>query len=105
MRMAAKLRQLTPELKLGLTKAFHTLVKLNLCTTQAKQRRNDLKLFLWGILSRGAGPLPEAAYIDIVEDAAPYRAGRGFFTQDDIDTWKRTVKKYLPAGSPGRQVT
>ena len=109
MRMAAKLRQLTPELKAGVDEGFSYVNQIkSLYDSGQATPEMTLKLFLWGILSRGAGPVQqEAAYIDIVEDATPLiqKAGRGMFTQDDIDTWKRTVKKYLPAGSPGRQVT
>ena len=107
--MAAKLRQLTPELKAGVDEGFSFVNQIkSLYESGQATPEMTLKLFLWGILSRGAGPVQqESAYIDIVQDATPLvqKAARGMFTQDDISTWETTVKKYLPAGSPGRQVT
>ena len=89
MRMAAKLRQLTPELKAGVDEGFSYVNQIkSLYDSGQATPEMTLKLFLWGILSRGAGPVQqEAAYIDIVEDATPLiqKAGRGMFTQDDID--------------------
>ena len=107
--MAAKLRQLTPELKAGVDEGFSYVNQIkSLYDSGQATPEMTFKLFLWGILSRGAGPVQqEAAYIDIVEEATPLvqKAARGEFTDDDITVWKDTVKKYLPAGSPGRQVT
>ena len=109
MRMASKLRQLTPELKAGVDEGFSYVNQIkSLYDSGQATPEMTLKLFLWGILSRGAGPVQqEAAYIDIVEDATELvqKAGRGLFTEDDIEVWKATVKKSLPPGSPGRQVT
>ena len=71
MRMASKLRQLTPELKAGVDEGFSYVNQIkSLYDSGQATPEMTLKLFLWGILSRGAGPVQqEAAYIDIVEDA------------------------------------
>ena len=65
-------------------------------------------LFIWGILSRGAGPVQqESAFIDIIEGARPLidKAVNGNFTKQDQATWEKTINKLLPEGSPGKQVT
>ena len=107
--MAAKLRQLTPELKAGVDEGFSFVNQIkSLYESGQATPEMTAKLFLWGILSRGMGPVQqEAAYIDIVQDATPLiqKATLGKFTEDDVSIWKETVKKYIPAGSPGRQTT
>jgi uncharacterized membrane protein len=107
--MAAKLRQLTPELKDGVDEGFSFVNQIkSLYESGQATPEMTIKMFLWGILSRGAGPVQqESAYIDIVQEATPLvqKAARGVFTEDDISTWENTVKKYLPEGSPGRSVT
>ena len=60
------------------------------------------------MLSRGAGPVQqESAFIDIIDGARPLidKAVDGTFTKQDQTTWEQTVKKLLPEGSPGKQVT
>ena len=67
-----------------------------------------LDLFVWGILSRGAGPVQqEGAFIDIIDNAYPIleKAKRQPLTEDDIDMWMTTVSNSIPEGSPGKQVT
>ena len=63
-------------------------------------------LFIWGILS-SAGPVQqEGAFIDImmVLDLID-KAINGTFTKADGKLWQDTIKKLMPSGSPGKQVT
>ena len=70
--------------------------------------RTTTELFVWGILSRGAGPVQqESAYIDIIGSAGELieKVTNGTFSAADEAIWRTTMSKALPAGSPGRQVT
>ena len=107
--IANKLRNLSPQLKAGVDEGFGYVSQIkNMYDSGQATPEMTIKLFLWGILSRGAGPVQqEAAYLDIVKDATPLikKAEAGLFTEDDIVTWENTVKKYLLPGSPGKSVT
>ena len=107
--MAAKLRQLTPEMKAGVDEGFKNVSVLrDLYASGQAQPKMTADLFLWGILSRGAGPVQqESAYIDIIQDATPLiqKAVNGTFSDADLKTWVTQISKSLPEGSPGKQVT
>jgi len=107
--MAEKLQKLTPEMKAGVDEGFGYVDKIR---TMYKAENVDPKitadLFIWGILSRGAGPVQqESAFIDIIEGARPLidKAVNGNFTKQDQATWEQSIRKLLPEGSPGKQVT
>jgi len=107
--MAEKLKKLTPEMKAGVDEGFGYVDKIR---TMYKAENVNPKitadLFIWGILSRGAGPVQqESAFIDIIEGARPLidKAVNGNFTKQDQATWEKTINKLLPDGSPGKQVT
>jgi hypothetical protein len=108
-KMAEKLRKLTPELKKGVDKGFEYVKKIrDVYNSGNASPRMTLKLFIWGILSRGAGPVQqESAFIDIIDNAYPIiqKATRQPLTEDDIDMWMTTVSRSIPEGSPGKQVT
>ena len=107
--MAEKLKELTPELKKGVDEGFKHVKDLqNIYNSGNATPRMTLDLFVWGILSRGAGPLQqESAYIDIIDNAHPLleKAVREPLTDDDIDRWMLEVSSTIPEGSPARQVT
>jgi len=107
--LAQKLQQLTPELKAGVDEGFGYVQDIrNLYSTEAPDPALTGRLFLWGILSRGAGPVQqESAFIDLIEKAQPYidKAVQGEFSDADLDSWKSMVSESLPEGSPSRQVT
>lgn len=107
--LAAKLQQLTPELKAGVDEGFGYVQQIrDLYQTPAADPALTGRLFLWGILSRGAGPVQqEAAFIDIMENAQPYidKATRGEFSEADLKSWEAMIEKSLPEGSPAKQVT
>ena len=107
--MAEKLQKLTPEMKAGVDEGFGYVDKIR---TMYKAENVNPKitadLFIWGILSRGAGPVQqESAFIDIIDGARPLidKAVNGNFTKQDQATWEQSIKKLLPEGSPGKQVT
>jgi len=108
-KIAEKLQKLTPELKAGVDEGFAFVSQIR-DMYQGGQADPGMTadLFVWGILSRGAGPVQqEAAFIDIMQDAAPMmeKVVNGTFDQADLDFWKDNMKKSLPEGSPGKQVT
>jgi hypothetical protein len=107
--MAEKLRKLTPELKKGVDKGFEYVSQIrDIYNSGQASPRMTLDLFVWGILSRGAGPVQqEGAFIDIIDNAYPIleKATRQALTEDDIDMWMTTVSGSIPEGSPGKQVT
>ena len=107
--LAQKLQQLAPELKAGVDEGFGYVQQIrDLYSTEAPDPALTGRLFLWGILSRGAGPVQqEAAFIDLLEKAQPYieKSARGDFTEADLDSWKSMVSESLPEGSPAKQVT
>lgn len=107
--IADKLKNLTPELKAGVDEGFAYVNEIrNIYQTGEADPTMTADLFVWGILSRGAGPVQqEAAFIDIMEDAAPLvqKVANGTFTEADMTNWVDNMKKSLPEGSPGKQVT
>jgi len=108
-KIAEKLQALTPELKAGVDEGFAFVSEIRDMYQGGKADPGmTADLFVWGILSRGAGPVQqEAAFIDIMQDAAPMmeKVVNGTFDQVDLDFWKDNMKKSLPEGSPGKQVT
>lgn len=107
--MADKLKKLTPEMKKGVDEGFGFVKEIrNLYDQPTTDPKITADLFVWGILSRGAGPVQqESAFIDIIDGASDLvnKAVNGQFTKEDQVTWEQTIKKLLPEGSPGKQVT
>lgn len=107
--IAEKLNKLTPELKAGVDEGFQYVNEIrDIYQAGSADPAMTGDLFVWGILSRGAGPVQqEAAFIDIMEDAAPIiqKVADGTFTEADMADWVNNMKKSLPEGSPGKQVT
>lgn len=106
--MAAKLNQLTEEMKAGVDEGF---ANVSVLRDMYARGEADLEvtanLFVWGILSRGAGPMQqESAYVDIIDDAGDLirKAVDGKFTEADLAEWKK-ISGSLAEGSPGKQVT
>ena len=107
--MAEKLKQLTPELKKGVDEGFAFVDQIrDIYESGNATPRMTMDLFVWGILSRGAGPVQqEGAFIDVIDSAYPLleKATREPLTDDDVDRWMNTVSSVIPEGSPGKQVT
>ena len=109
--MAEKLKALTPELRKGVDEGFKHVKDLQGIYTSTQggaTPRMTLDMFIWGILSRGAGPVQqESAFIDIIDKAHPLleKAAREPLTEDDLDRWMLEVSTAIPEGSPGKQVT
>jgi hypothetical protein len=107
--LAEKLKQLTPELKAGVDEGFKYVQQIkNLYNTQSTSPDLTGRLFMWGLLSRGAGPVQqEFAFLNLLESATPYikKASEGKMTQADVINWKRLVGKSIPSGSPAKSVT
>ena len=107
--LAAKLDKLTPELKASVDEGFGYVNQIrNMYNSQMATPEMTGRLFMWGILSRGAGPVQqEAAFIDLLDKAQPFiaKSARGDFTESDLSAWKEMVKVSLPKGSPSNQVT
>ena len=107
--IAEKLNALTPELKAGVDEGFGYVKNIrNIYQAAEADPTMTADLFVWGILSRGAGPVQqEAAFIDIMEDAAPLvqKVADGTFDEADMNFWIDNMKKSLPEGSPSKQVT
>jgi len=107
--MAEKLRRLTPELKAGVDEGFAYVNQIrDIYRSGAADPKMTADMFVWGILSRGAGPAQqEAAFLDIMQDAQPMmqKVVDGTFTQADADDWKANMANVIPEGSPGKQVT
>jgi hypothetical protein len=108
-KMADKLKQLTPGMKAGVDEGFGYVDKIRtIYKAENVSPKITADLFIWGMLSRGAGPVQqESAFIDIIDGARPLidKAINGTFTKQDQTTWEKTVSKLLPEGSPGKQVT
>jgi len=107
--LATKLKQLSPEMKAAVDEGFEYVneIKSIYNTGQASQDMTA-RLFTWGILSRGAGPMQqEGAFLDILEGATPFikKTINGTFTESDLEAWKKMTSTSLPEGSPGKQVT
>lgn len=107
--MAEKLKRLSPEMKAGVDEGFANVQAIrSLYDSGAADEEMTANLFVWGILSRGAGPVQqESAYIDIIADAAPLvkKVVDGTFGDAERKTWEAEMRKLLPTGSPGKQVT
>lgn len=107
--LATELQRLTPELKAGVDEGFEYVKQIrNVYNSEQADPALTGRLFTWGILSRGAGPVQqEAAFIDLLDNAQPFieKAARGEFTEADIDAWTAMVSRSLPEGSPAKQVT
>ncbi len=107
--MAEKLRQLTPELRKGVDEGFNYVNQIrDIYYSGQANPRMTMDLFVWGILSRGAGPVQqESAFIDIIDSAYPIleKATRQPLSPDDVDMWMNGISTKLPEGSPGKQVT
>ena len=107
--MADQLSLLTPEMKKGVDEGFSYVNRLrDLYNNKEATPKMTADLFVWGLLSRGAGPVQqEGAFIDIIDDARGLinKVVGGNFTEADKEVWKSTISKSLPLGSPGRQVT
>jgi hypothetical protein len=107
--LAEKLKQLTPDLKAGVDEGFKYVQQIkNLYNTQPTSPDLTGRLFMWGLLSRGAGPVQqEFAFLNLLESAAPYikKASEGKMTQADVIKWKRLVGKSIPSSSPAKSAT
>jgi hypothetical protein len=108
-KMAEKLKNLTPEMKEGVDEGFSYVKDIrDIYASGQSSPIMTADLFVWGILSRGAGPVQqEAAFIDIMQDARPLieKVVNGTFSEADKIQWENTIKNSLPEGSPGKQVT
>ena len=106
--LAAKLDKLTPELKASVDEGFGYVNQIrNMYNSQMATPEMTGRLFMWGILSRGAGPVQqEAAFIDLLDKAQPFiaKSARGEFTEADLSAWDEMVKG-SSRGSPAKQVT
>jgi hypothetical protein len=104
-----KVLKLTPELKAGVDRGFAYVKKLqSMYASGTATPQMTMQLFIWGILSRGAGPVQqESAYIDIINDAMPFveKAIREPLTLGDVNQWESDVSANIPEGSPAKQVT
>ena len=107
--LAAKLDGLTPQLKATVDEGFRYVNEIkNLYNSRVATPDLTGRMFLWGILSRGAGPVQqESAFLDLVSKAEPYiaKSVNGEFTDADLVSWKQMVSESLPEGSPAKQVT
>ena len=107
--LAEKLDKLTPELKAGVDEGFGYVKDIkNIYNSGLSDPSLTGRLMLWGILSRGAGPVQqESAFLDILDNAKPLieKASRGDLTDDDLVAWKKSGGQTIPEGSPGKQVT
>jgi len=107
--MADKLNQLSPEMKAGVDEGFANVSILrDMYKSGEADPETTANLFVWGILSRGAGPVQqESAYIDIISDAGDLirKAVDGTFNDADLAQWQNVMRNKLPTGSPGKQVT
>ena len=108
-KLADQIQKLSPEMKAAVDEGFGYVQSIrDIYNSRSADPSLTGRLFMWGILSRGAGPVQqEAAFIDILENAQPYieKAARGEFTEADLDSWKDMVSQSLPEGSPAKQVT
>ena len=107
--MAEKLKKLTPEMKAGVDEGFGYVKGIrSLYEDGSADLGTTADLFIWGILSRGAGPVQqEGAFIDIIDGSRDLidKAINGTFTKLRSKLWQDTIKKLMPSGSPGKQVT
>ena len=107
--LATKLKQLSPEMKAAVDEGFEYVNEIkSIYNTGQASEDMTARLFTWGILSRGAGPMQqEGAFLDILEGATPFikKTINGTFTEADLEAWKQMTSTSLPEGSPGKQVT
>jgi len=107
--LAEKLKQLSPDMKASADEGFGYVSEIK-NVYNSGQATPDMtgRLFLWGVLSRGAGPFQqEGAFIDLLDEATPFidKAVKGTLTEADMPAWEQMVANSLPEGSPGKQVT
>jgi hypothetical protein len=104
-----KLNKLSPELLAGVDRGFKFVRDIQgMYRAGTATPEMTMQMFIWGILSRGAGPVQqESAYIDVINDAMPYvkAALSRPLTDGDIESWKKNVSSVIPDGSPAKQVT
>jgi hypothetical protein len=104
-----KLNKLSPELLAGVDRGFKFVRDIQgMYRSGTATPEMTMQMFIWGILSRGAGPVQqESAYIDVINDAMPYvkSAISRPLTKNDIASWERNVSSVIPDGSPAKQVT
>jgi hypothetical protein len=104
-----KLNKLSPELLAGVDRGFKFVRDIQgMYRSGTATPEMTMQMFIWGILSRGAGPVQqESAYIDAINDAMPYvkSAISRPLTKNDIASWERNVSSVIPDGSPAKQVT
>jgi hypothetical protein len=104
-----KLNKLSPELLAGVDRGFKFVRDIQgMYRAGTATPEMTMQMFIWGILSRGAGPVQqESAYIDVINDAMPYvkSAISRPLTKNDIASWERNVSSVIPDGSPAKQVT
>jgi hypothetical protein len=95
-----KIRKLTPDLKDGVDRGFEYVKEIRrMYETGEAPPQMTMQLFIWGILSRGAGPMAqEAAYIDIINDAMPFveKALREPLTLLDVNNWTAQIAGRMP---------
>jgi hypothetical protein len=95
-----KIRKLTPDLKDGVDRGFEYVKEIRrMYETGEALPQMTMQLFIWGILSRGAGPMAqEAAYIDIINDAMPFveKALREPLTLLDVNNWTAQIAGRMP---------
>lgn len=107
-RLAATLRRLSPDMKKSVDEGFSYVTQIkNLYNSGEASPEMTGRLFLWGILSRGAGPAQqEGAFLDLVSAADPFikKAAAGNFTESDLNDWTKMAAGLIPEGSPGRSV-
>ena len=108
-KMVEKLKSLTPEMKAGVDEGFSYVKNIREVYQSGEATpKMTADLFVWGILSRGAGPVQqESAFIDIIDGSKDLiqKAVDGNFTEADQILWENTIKNLMPKGSPGKQVT
>jgi len=107
--MAEKLKQLTPELKAGVDEGFEYVKQIRRKYQDGTATpKMTADLFLWGILSRGAGPVQqEAAFLDIMQQSSDLikKVADGKFTELDRVAWENNIKNAIVPGTPGKSVT
>lgn len=106
--LADTLRRLTPDMKKSVDEGFSYVTQIrNLYNAGEASPEMTGRLFLLGILSRGAGPAQqEGAFLDLVTAAGPFikKAVDGKFTEADLNAWTDMAAGLIPDGSPGRSV-
>lgn len=105
--IADKLNELSPEMKAAVDEGFeHVSVLKTLYSSGDATPDMTADLFLWGILSRGQGPVQqESAFVEIFDTVRPLvqKVVDGTFSEADAKVWRSTMSTYISEGSPGRQ--